>query len=143
MTGGLPQAGLRGFLRFLTAAVLLATAAGKLLDVRGFAAVLRTYDFFGEGALLPLAIGVPALELGLALWLLSARRLAGAALGSAALHVAYALWSAVSVLRGLKLSNCGCFGVFLARPLSWQTVAEDGGMAALSLTLWALARRRE
>jgi hypothetical protein len=41
----------------------------------------------------------------------------------------------------LKLSNCGCFGVFLARPLDWGTVVEDGVMAALSAALLLLARR--
>ena len=128
-------------LRLFIGAVLLATSAGKLLDVRGFAGVLKTYEAFPERVLLPLAFAIPLAELGLAVWLLSGRGLAGAALASAAMHAAYGAWSATSLLRGLELANCGCFGVFLARPLGWRTVVEDGVMVGLSLWLAVLARR--
>ena len=129
-------------LRVFIGLVLLATAAGKLMDVRGFAGVLRTYEAFAEDALLPVAIGVPLAELALALWLFSGRRMAGAAAGALAMQLVYAGWAAASVLSGLKLANCGCFGVFLARPLGWRTVLEDLVMAGLSAWLLALARRR-
>src|SRR5215470_16426965 len=129
-------------LRFLIGAVLFATAVGKLLDVPGFARVLGTYEAFAHGALLPIAIAVPVAELVLAFWLFSGRNLAAAALVSTAMHFLYACWSAVSVLRGLKLANCGCFGVFLARPLGWSTVFEDLVLVAASLGLWMLARRK-
>ncbi len=132
----------RAALRFFIAVILLATAAGKLLDLRGFAEVLRTYEAFPDGALSPLALAVPMAELALAIWLFSGRGLFSAGLAGGALHLAYALWSAVSVLRGLKLANCGCFGVFLKRPLEWSTVIEDLVMTGLSLTLSALSRRR-
>jgi hypothetical protein len=126
-------------LRLFIALILLATAAGKLLEVRGFAGVLASYDAFPAGLLLPMAAGIPLAELLLGAWLLSGRRLAGAAVASIAMHSLYAAWSAVSVLRGLELSNCGCFGVFLARPLNWLTVAEDLVMVALSIWLLFLA----
>jgi hypothetical protein len=58
------------------------------------------------------------------------------------MHALYAAWSAVSVLRGLKLPNCGCFGVFLVRPLGWSTVFEDLVLVGASLGLWVLVRRR-
>lgn len=136
----LPAVG-RESLRFFIALVLLATGVGKILDVRGFARVLEGYQAFPDGALLPLAITVPAAELALAIWLLSGANLFKAALASVAMHVTYALWSAVSVARGLKLGNCGCFGVFLARPLGWSTVAEDLVLVGLSLMLATLTRR--
>jgi hypothetical protein len=142
VTAGRLAAGLRRFLRFSIAAVLFATAAGKLRDVRGFAGVLRTYDAIAEGALFPLAVAIPFAELALGLWLASGKRLAAAALVSATMHLGYAVWSAASLLRGLKLANCGCFGVFLARPLGWNTVLEDGVLVVLSGALVALARRR-
>ena len=129
-------------LKGLIAAVLAATAVGKLLDLPGFVEVLRTYRALPEIGLWPVAIGMPAVELVVAVWLLTGRRPAAAALASAGLHAAYAVWSAIAVLRGLKLANCGCFGVFLKRPLGWHTVVEDAGMVGLSLTLAALARGR-
>ena len=134
--------GLAGFLRFAIGAILLASAAGKLLDISGFARVLGTYAAFLPGALVPIAIAIPVAELALAFWLFSGRNLAGSALASTAMHVLYALWSAVSVFRGLKLPNCGCFGVFLARPLGWSTVVEDLVLVGASLGLWVLVRRR-
>ena len=134
--------GLAGFLRFAIGAVLLATAVGKLLDIPGFARVLGTYDAFVPGALVPIAVAVPVAELALAFWLFSGRNLAASALTSAAMHAVYAAWSAVSVLRGLNLPNCGCFGVFLARPLGWSTVVEDLVLVGASLGLWVLVRRR-
>jgi hypothetical protein len=129
---------LRGFLGL----VLLATATGKLLDVSGFAGILRSYQALPERSALSLAIAIPLAELALSAWLFSGRRAAGAALASAAMHMAYAAWSTAGILRGLTLPNCGCFGVFWARPLDWITVAEDAVMVGLSLWLLALVRRR-
>jgi hypothetical protein len=85
-------------------------------------------------------VTIPVFELLLALWLFSGRRLAGAAAASIAMHLVYAAWSAASLLRGLELANCGCFGVFLARPLSWVTVLEDLVLAGLSAWLLTAAR---
>jgi methylamine utilization protein MauE len=134
--------GAAGFLRFAIGAILLATAVGKLLDVPGFARVLGTYNAFPPGALVPIAVAISVAELALAFWLFSGRNLAASALTSAVMHAGYALWSAVAVLRGLKLPNCGCFGVFLVRPLGWSTVFEDLVLVGASLGLWVLVRRR-
>jgi hypothetical protein len=127
-------------LRIVIGLVLAGTALGKLLDVEGFEGILRTYRAFGGGVLPVLAIGIPASELLLALWLFSGRRVAGAALTSLAMHLLYAAWSTAGLLRGLELPNCGCFGVFFARPLTWTTVLEDLVMATLSAWLLAAAR---
>jgi methylamine utilization protein MauE len=129
-------------LRTAIGTILLATAVGKLLDVGGFAKVLGTYEVFPEGVLFPLALAVPLVELALAVWLYSGRALVGAALASVAMHGAYVAWSWAALARGLHLSNCGCFGVFLARPLTRSTVVEDAVLAAASLVLLAVARRR-
>jgi hypothetical protein len=132
----------RLFLRFAIGAILLVSAAGKLLDIAGFTDVLKTYEAFPDAILLPLALTIPLDELALALWLLSGQFLAAAAITSAAMHFLYAVWSAVSILRGLRLSNCGCFGVFWPRKLGWTTVAEDLVLMAASFALATLARRK-
>ncbi len=132
---------LRLALRLFLGLVFLATAAGKLLDVPGFAGVLGTYEAFPEAALLPLAVAVPVAELALALWLFSGRRLVGAAAAALGLHAFYAAWAAATLLRGLRPPNCGCFGVFLPRPLGWRTLIEDLVMMGVSAALVVLARR--
>jgi hypothetical protein len=129
-------------LRFSIGLVLLTTASGKLLDVRGFARILGTYQLFPEPALLPLAFAVALAELGLAIGLFWGRRLVAAAGAALSLHAVYAIWAATTMLRGLRPPNCGCFGVFFPRPLGWRTVAEDLVMAGLSGWLLALAKRR-
>jgi len=130
----------RVFLRFAIAAILLATGAGKLADVPGFAGVLATYEAFPEWALVPVAVAVPVAELLLSAWLFSGRRLAAAALASAGMHFLYAGWAAVTLARGIDVPNCGCFGVFLGRPLSYGTVLEDAGLAGASLLLALVSR---
>ena len=134
--------GVAAFLRGAIGTILLATAVGKFLDIPGFARILGQYQTFPERALFPLAVAIPAVELAVGLWLFSGRNLVGAALVSTAMHLTYAAWSAISVLRGLRLPNCGCFGVFLARPLTWATVIEDLTLAGASAALFVLALRR-
>ena len=135
-----PRRAAAAFLRYLLAAVLLATAAGKSLDLRGFASAVASYRVLPTALVPAAALAVPVAEMVVAFWLLAATRLPAAALACAGLHGIYAAWSAAAVTRGLKLSNCGCFGVFLARPLGWSTVVEDLTLAGSSLLLFALAR---
>ena len=130
----------REALRFLIGTVLVVTAVGKLLDVAGFAKVIGTYEVFSDSTLMPLAVLVPVAELLLGAWLFAGRWLFAAAVTAVAMHLAYAAWAASAVERGLKLSNCGCFGVFLPRPLGWSTVVEDLAMAFLCGILAALCR---
>jgi hypothetical protein len=140
VTGERLKTGARTAIRLLLAALLLATATGKLLDLRGFAAVLGTYRALPESTLQPLAVLIPLLEAALAGWLLTGRSLRSAAIASAAMHAAYGTWAGVTLARGISVPNCGCFGVFLSRPLTWGTVLEDGLMVAASLGLAGLAR---
>ena len=129
----------RAFLRFGIAAVLLATAVGKLLSLPGFARALGTYRALPEASLFPVAAAVSTAELLLAAWLVSGRRLRAAAFASAAMHLGYALGAAATLARGVVVPNCGCFGVFFARPLSYSTVLEDTGLFAASLMLASIS----
>jgi uncharacterized membrane protein YphA (DoxX/SURF4 family) len=128
-------------LRLLLGFLLLATAAGKLADLRGFARVLASYEAFPPRTLIPIAAAVALLELAIGAWLLWGRALGASAATAAALHVVYAGWAAATLLRGLRPANCGCFGVFYPRPLGWHTVVEDLVVAALATWLALRARR--
>jgi hypothetical protein len=44
------------------------------------------------------------------------------------------------VLRGIRLPDCGCFGILFPHPLDWIMVIEDMSFALLSLVLYTLAR---
>lgn len=129
---------LRGFF----AALMLATAVGKLLDMPGFYAVLRTYQALPELLIAPSAWAITVLELVLAIWLVVGRWIKLAALAVVATHTMYLAWITAAWLRGLDLDNCGCFGVFLARPLTAQTVIEDAVLLLAAIALFWAARHR-
>ncbi|MCB9549793.1 MAG: hypothetical protein H6706_28635 [Myxococcales bacterium] len=131
---------LRHVPRALIGLVLLATALGKTLDVPGFVEIVGSYQVLPEEAWRPVALSIVGIEWFMVLWLMLGKRLRAAALASAALHIGYAGWTSLALLRGIDVPNCGCFGVFFPRPLTWTTVIEDGVMVALSLLFWLLVR---
>lgn len=128
------------FLRICLGAGILGAGAGKALDVRGFVGVMRTYELgVPEAALWPAAVGVTLFELWLGCWILLGHRLRVAALLSVAMHFGYLVLLTATLGRGLELDNCGCFGVFLARPLEWYTPLEDVVLVAASYGLFHLS----
>jgi uncharacterized membrane protein YphA (DoxX/SURF4 family) len=129
----------RWFLQVFIGGIFLASAIGKALDLPGFAHVLKTYQAFPDTALLPVATAVTAVEFVLGVWLLSGWNLRISAVVAAGLNTIYAGWMALSLLRGLELTNCGCFGVFFPLPLRWYSPVEDFVLAALCVALNRLA----
>lgn len=125
------------FLRFLHVAIFGFTAIGKLLDVAGFALVIKTYSFgLPEGSLIWFAVGVSLAELALAASLVMNRRPVLNAGFCILAHFGYLMLALITLWRGLDLQNCGCFGVFFARPLTWQTPVEDAVLLTFSLVFW-------
>ncbi len=130
-------------LRFFIATVLFASGSGKALDIPGFVEVLITYQALADWMLYPVALGMTATELILSFWLFSGRLISWAALASLGLHAVFTLWIAATLMRGLDIPNCGCFGVFFARPLDGWTIVEDLVMVAFSGLLFVSTRRDE
>jgi len=121
--------------------LLLVTGGAKLLDMPGFYGVVAAYRALPE-VLVPASAWALALtELGLAIWLAAGRLLRHAALLVVLLHLMYLGWLLAALARGLELANCGCFGVYLARPLSWTMPLEDTALLTLALVFWLHARR--
>lgn len=52
------------------------------------------------------------------------------------LHAGFAIILSVELSRGLHLANCGCFGVFWARPLTWLSPVEDPVMLSITIGIW-------
>ena len=120
--------------------MLLATAVGKGLDVPGFAEVVASYQLTGPRLSGIVAFVWPLGELFAAAMLLFRPRRLGAMLATV-LHTVLLGVVAISLLRGLEIENCGCFGVFLARPLGFVTAIEDAVMLGLSALAWWIARK--
>lgn len=111
--------------RLFVGLILLASALGKSLDIQGFVDVLVTYRAFPDWSLWPVALLFTGIEWVLGGWVLSGWRLATGALAALVLYAGYALWMTLSLVRGLDLPNCGCYGVFFPQPLSWYSPLED------------------
>ncbi len=119
---------------------LLAAGTGKALDVPGYTAVIETFRLGLPAVLLwPSAMVIVVVELGLGIAILAGS--VRAALGSAALHGLYCALLASALWRGLDMPNCGCFGVFFARPLGWDSLVEDLVLIAISLAVVRLGLR--
>ncbi len=132
---------LRWVLQILSGGIIFGSALGKSLDLLGFAEVLKTYQAFPDLALYNMAFSVTAFEFILGAWILSGWRLSASAMTAALMNFGYAAWMTVTLFRGLQLENCGCFGVFFPRPLTWVSPLEDLVMVALCGLLAYSARR--
>jgi len=132
---------LKKLLQYSIASLLLATGIGKLLDIPGFIEIIKLYQVFPTWALPFIAVCMVLIELRLSEALFRGTRLFEAALCSTALHAIFTLWSMIALFRGLEILNCGCFGVFWARPLTWITVFEDIVLVGASYSLALLAKK--
>lgn len=129
-------------LRFFFALLMLAAAAGKLADMAGFFGIVAAYRALPVW-LVPIAAWAMALtELALGAWLLTARAPGAAALTLIGIHLVYLLWLVAALLRGIPIDNCGCFGVYLGRPLTPYTLLEDLALLGLAAGWWLRIRRR-
>lgn len=129
------------FLQYFIGLILVATSIGKLLDIQGFAQIIESYEIFSGFITAPLGLFLALAELGLAIWLFSGIKLDWSALTTAGLHIGFAGWSTLAILRGLEIANCGCFGVFFALPLGLSTIILELIMVSLSITLYFLAKK--
>ena len=132
---------LRGrFPRYFVGIVLIGTGLGKALDMPGFVAVIESYRLAPHAVNVALAYTLPFLELGTGILLTTGRFVLSAAGIAVALHVLMIIVVLTTLGRGIRVENCGCFGVFLARPLSYTTLIEDAVMLAVSVWAWINAR---
>jgi Methylamine utilisation protein MauE len=133
-------------IRIFFIVLLSASAAGKLLDIQGFYDVVATYRLLPVWIIPWTSAMLIATEISIAAWLLVGRRsrltmrLDMAALALIALHWAYLDWLAIALLRDLDIPNCGCFGVFFARPLTAWTLIEDVALLFLAFVFWRSMR---
>jgi uncharacterized membrane protein YphA (DoxX/SURF4 family) len=128
-------------LRWAFTALLLVSGAAKLLDLHGFAAVVDTYDVLPDALLAPAAYALAVVEVGLGVWLAIGRALPPTATLVVVLHTVYLVWIVIALARGLDIPNCGCFGVYFARPLTPVRVLEDVALLALAMGLSRCVRR--
>lgn len=123
----------RAIPRVFVGLVLISTGIGKGLDMPGFVAILDNYQLQPHWASVILAYTLPFIEFGIGISLLMAFRRVTTAWLAVGFHILMLSVVVITLMRGIELENCGCFGVFLARPLTPMTAIEDVVMLVMSL----------
>jgi hypothetical protein len=127
--------------RLLIGGVLFASALGKSLDLPGFVEVLVTYRLFPDWSLWLLALGITGSEWALAVWILIGWQLPTGALLAMTMNGLYALGLIITLVRGLDLPNCGCYGVFFPQALRWYSPVEDLVLVGICYALYVGAQK--
>ena len=127
-------------IRIFFVVLLAASSIGKLMDMTGFYKVIDSYQALPAELVLTSAWGLALFELGLAFSLALSKHLKAVAATLVLLHGLYFLWLSLALIRGQHIPNCGCFGVYFARPLTGFTLLEDGFLLFLSALLWRRSR---
>jgi uncharacterized membrane protein YphA (DoxX/SURF4 family) len=103
-----------------------------------FAAILETYKLFPPSLLSPLSIAVPYVEMWVGLFILTGFYTRQAAFAAAALFAAFLVALISTLVRGIDLASCGCFGPDALSPR--YTMIMDTILLALSLSACKLAK---
>lgn len=120
-------------LGYFMAGFFLVFAGFKLIDLKGFAEGYSTYDllaqrWFGYGYVYPF------IELAFGLGMLAGFHSHPLLWAEFAVMVFSGIGVAIKLAKGEEF-QCACLGTFLKVPLTYVTLIEDFGMAALALLL--------
>jgi Methylamine utilisation protein MauE len=141
-------------LRWFFVLLLGASAIGKLADMPGFLEIVTNYQALPP-SWVPLAswllvVSEAVLSAAFAFGPTIVRRHGEAGLlkvivqgrfaALCGLHVLYLIWLLRALMSGRSIPNCGCFGVYLPRPLTLYSVIEDGVLLLMAALLWRLRK---
>lgn len=124
--------------RLLLAAVFIWAGATKLMDPRAFARLISGYGLVPESMLVPVAVGLPILELAAGIGLIFDVR--GALSGITGLIALFLSVLGFGIFNNLDV-DCGCFSLeeLKARDGLWTAFCRDVGL--LSMALYLFLRR--
>lgn len=125
--------------RLVLAIVFLTAAVSKIVAPQAFAANIAAYQMIPTGLVQPMALGLPWLELVIAVYLLIGLFLRWTAAVTGALLVVFLIAMGSAMARGLSL-DCGCFGsvvgtALLRDQVGWSSVLRDLVLLALAVHL--------
>ena len=114
--------------RLLLAFVFMTSAISKLVDLRRFVRIVRSYALMPPAAVAPAAIALTGLEATLGVMFLQGADTRVAATGAALLLALFAGAIATNVARGNRI-DCGCGAWNASGQASWLLVARNGLIA--------------
>jgi len=110
-------------------------AAGPAAE---FAAILEAYKLFPSSLLAPLSVGLPYVEMWVGLFVLTGLYTRQAALAAVVLFSVFLAVLLSTLIRGIDLASCGCFGADSLSPR--HTLILDVALLALALTTFRLSK---
>lgn len=114
-------------LRIILGAVYTAMALGQLASFGRMPSILAAYGLVDGAAAIALAVVLIVGELVCGVWFL-ARPRSKVLLPVWVFTAVSVMWTFLAVqayARGLAVTNCGCFGIYLSQRLSWFVLAQD------------------
>lgn len=117
--------------RLLLAGVLVSAAVAKLVDLEAFARANRSLGV-AERFVPAVRIGVPVLEVGLAIGVLVTPTARPAAIASVLLFAAFTALLAWNLSKG-RAPACNCFGSASGEPISWRTIVRNLALGAVAV----------
>ncbi|MEV0170357.1 MauE/DoxX family redox-associated membrane protein [Streptomyces sp. NPDC050803] len=130
-------------LRLVLGTLATAMAVGQLASLTRMPAILGAYGLVHGTAAALLAVLLIVGELTCGLWFLGRPR--SMAVAPVWTYTAVSLtWSALGVqafARGVRVDNCGCFGLYLTQRLSWFVLVQDALTLLYAAVLLRGARR--
>jgi len=121
--------------RLLLAGVFALAGLAKLADRQGSEKALTAFGIPGVLSR-PLGIGLPFIELAVAIVLLPAAFAWFGSLGALSLLLVFVVAIAVNLARG-RAPECHCFGQLHSAPAGWPTLMRNAGLASVAgLLVW-------
>ena len=125
--------------RLIVGAVLLYAGFMKAVGPSAeFAAILAAYKLFPPALIGPLSQGLPYVEMWVGLFILTGLYTRQAAFAAALLFTSFLITLLSSLLRGIDLVSCGCFGADALSPR--HTLILDTVLLVLSCTIYAQSK---
>ncbi len=113
------------FSRIVLGLLFVVTGVLKLPDIKGFYAVLLSYNMFPKWFARLGSYGLPFTELVVGAWLLAGYYAFYAASATLLLLFASNVVVLAALLKRKKIDNCGCYGIALKVPVTWKKFAEN------------------
>lgn len=129
------------FARTFLALVLLGASGAKLLNLRGFVAVVRDYRLLPESMVGLAGRLLPVTETVVAVGFLLGTSIEWVAMAAMCLFLLFGGAVAINLLRGRREISCGCFGPNQNHHLTWGLVARNGILAGLASLVWLVSPR--
>ncbi len=130
--------------RLVLGSVFVIAGVEKIANPDAFAKAINNYQLLPYNALNIMALVLPWLEVLAGALLIFGVRLRASSALTAVMLIVFIAAIASAMMRGLSI-DCGCFsqGSAASEPVGWKKVAEDIGLLALSLQIFAASWKSE